>query len=144
MQTARGRGTSLTLVSLLVGLAITQAEAQSVVNFYQGKTLRVIVGYAPGGGFDQYARLLAKYLPRYLPGTPSAIVQNMPGSSSIVATHYILKVAPKDGTIIGIPNHNLFLDQVLSRPTIFPTTPTRETACRARTAGRRSCHRYCS
>jgi tripartite-type tricarboxylate transporter receptor subunit TctC len=90
-------------------------QAQQAPDFYKGKTLTIIVGYAVGGGFDEYARLLADFLPRYIPGHPTAIVQNMPGASSLVATHHILGPAPRDGTVIGIPNQNMFLDQILGR-----------------------------
>jgi tripartite-type tricarboxylate transporter receptor subunit TctC len=79
--------------------------ADSVEDFYKGKTLKVIVGYAAGGGFDAYARLLAEYLPRHLPGAPAAISQYMPGAASVKAANYIWSVAPQDGTVIGIPNH---------------------------------------
>jgi len=83
------------------------APAQPAEDFYRGKTLRVIVGYEPGGGFDAYARLLAEHLPRHLPGAPNAVVQNMPGAATVKAASYIYGVAPQDGTVLGIPNHAL-------------------------------------
>ena len=82
---------------------------------FQGKTLTIVVGYEPGGAYDHYARLAASYLPRYLPGRPSAIVQNMPGAGSLRATNYVLSVAPKDGTVLGILNSNLMLDKLTGR-----------------------------
>jgi len=75
--------------------------------FYAGKTLKVVVGYEPGGGFDAYARLLAEHLPRHLPGAPATVVQNMPGVATVKAASYIYGVAPQDGTVLGIPNHAL-------------------------------------
>ncbi|SRR5581483_3445377 len=81
------------------------AQAASVADFYKGSTLHVIVGYEPGGGFDAYGRLLADYLPRYLPGAPKALVENMPGAATLKAASYIYNIAAQDGTVIGIPNH---------------------------------------
>jgi tripartite-type tricarboxylate transporter receptor subunit TctC len=80
------------------------AHAQLASNFYEGKTLRVIVGYPPGATFDTYSRALIRHMPKHLPGRPSMIVQNMPGAGSLTATSYIANVAPKDGTVIGMPN----------------------------------------
>ena len=80
-------------------LIAPQARAQTVEDFYQGKTLTVIVGNGPGGGFDVYARLLARHIGKYVPGHPSVVVQNMPGAGSLVAANYIYNVAPRDGTL---------------------------------------------
>ncbi|MEA2975890.1 MAG: hypothetical protein QOF19_1410 [Alphaproteobacteria bacterium] len=94
----------------IVGAAacsLSPALGEAVEDFYRGKTLKVVVGYAAGGGFDAYARLLAEYLPRHLRGTPAAITQYMPGAASVKAANYIWSVAPQDGTVIGIPNHAL-------------------------------------
>lgn len=82
---------------------------------YKGKTLTVIVGYEPGGGYDHYARLLATHLPRHLAGEPAAVVLNMPGAGSLRATNYVLSIAPRDGTVIGVLNSNLFLDKLTGR-----------------------------
>ena len=84
--------------------AASPATAADVGDFYRGKVLRVVVGYAAGGGFDVYARLLAENLPRHLPGNPTATLQYMPGAGSAVAGKYLLDVAPQDGTYIAIPN----------------------------------------
>jgi len=69
--------------------------------FYAGKTIKLIVGFPPGGGYDVYARLLAKHLPQHVPGNPTVIVTNMPGAGSLTLTNYIYNIAPKDGTEIG-------------------------------------------
>ncbi len=82
----------------------TAANAADVGDFYRGKVLRIVVGYAAGGGFDVYARLLAENLPRHLPGNPAAALQYMPGAGSAVAGNYVISVAPQDGTVIAIPN----------------------------------------
>jgi tripartite-type tricarboxylate transporter receptor subunit TctC len=88
-------------------LIAPQARAQTVEEFYQGKSLTVIVGNGPGGGFDVYARLLARHIGRYVPGHPSVVVQNMPGAGSLVAANYIYNVAPRDGTTFGLIARNL-------------------------------------
>jgi tripartite-type tricarboxylate transporter receptor subunit TctC len=89
----------------LAAFGPARAAADPIADFYKGKSLRVIVGYAPGGGFDAYARLLAEHLPKYLPGSPVILVQSMPGAATVKAANYIYSVAPQDGTVIGIPNH---------------------------------------
>jgi tripartite-type tricarboxylate transporter receptor subunit TctC len=91
-------------VALLVAgtFASTPALAQSVADFYRGKTIEIIVGYAPGGGYDQAARVLARHMGRHVPGTPAFIVRNMPGAGSVLAANHVNNVAAKDGTVIGI------------------------------------------
>lgn len=108
----------MTLVArgILAGLAmlgVSGAHADSIGDYYKGKTLKVIVGYGPGGGFDTYARLLADHLPSHLPGKPTAIVQHMPGAATVKAASYIYSVAPQDGTSLAIPNHALPLNALL-------------------------------
>ena len=83
----------------LVGLFSAPAVA---VDFYAGKTITMIVGNDVGGGFDAYARLFARHLPRVIPGQPTIVVQNMPGAGSSTATAYVNRVAAKDGTVIGV------------------------------------------
>lgn len=90
------------------GLACS-ARAEDVAEFYAGKRINLIVGYGTGGGFDVYARLLARHMPRFIPGAPSIIVQNMPGAGSLVAVNYLYNVAPKDGTTIGHFGRNIVL-----------------------------------
>jgi tripartite-type tricarboxylate transporter receptor subunit TctC len=82
-------------------------------DFYRNKTLKLIVGFPPGGGFDLYARMLADYLPRYLPGEPKMIVESMPGASTARAASYLYNVAPEDGTVLGLFHHALLANQAL-------------------------------
>ena len=77
------------------------AQAQTVEEFYKGKRITLIVSYGPGGGYDVFARLLARHIGKYVPGNPKIIVQNMPGAGSLRATNYLYNVAPKDGTAFG-------------------------------------------
>lgn len=83
------------------------AHAQDPANFYKGKTLTLLVGYGPGGGYDTYARILARFIGKYVPGHPNVVVQNMPGAGSLRATNYLYNIAPKDGTVIGTFARNI-------------------------------------
>ncbi|HZS02665.1 MAG TPA: hypothetical protein VFE37_28390 [Chloroflexota bacterium] len=85
----------------------------SVASFYSGKTVRIVVGFAPGGGFDTYSRLMARHLGKYLPGHPNVIVENAPGAASAAAANQVFNTRPKDGTVIGNFNENLVLLQAL-------------------------------
>ena len=94
-----------------VVLAITgPAGAQE---FYKGKTVTVVVGFSPGGGYDQYARTVARYLGPHIPGAPTVIVQNMPGAGSLTAVRYLNATAPKDGTVITAFNPGVITESVL-------------------------------
>ena len=90
-------------VSLLfASLALASpACADTVADFYRGRTVTLIVGYGPGGGYDLFARLLARHLGRYIPGNPTVVVQNMPGAGSLRATNFLYTAAPRDGSVIG-------------------------------------------
>ena len=93
--------------------AVAPAALSQPDDFYNGKTLTIVVGYGPGGGFDLYARLLAEFLPSHLPGLRNVIVTNMPGASSLKAANYVATIAPQDGTVIGIVNEAVPLTPVL-------------------------------
>jgi tripartite-type tricarboxylate transporter receptor subunit TctC len=95
------------LIAMLAALALP-AAAQN----FQGKTVTIIVGYKAGGGYDAMARLLARHLPKHLPGKPTVIVQNMPGANSIIAANHIYNVAKPDGLTIGTFNRNLPIAQL--------------------------------
>src|SRR5437870_13332244 len=87
------------------------ASAQSSP-FYQGKTIRIIVGFTSGGLYDQYARILARQMPKHIPGSPTIIAQNMPGAGSLTATNYDYGVAKPDGLTVGMPGSGIYLDQM--------------------------------
>jgi tripartite-type tricarboxylate transporter receptor subunit TctC len=93
-------------------LSAAPMQAQPTADFYRGKTLRMIIGYGPGGGYDIYGRLAAEFLPRHLPGHPAIITQNMPGAGSFAAAKYLYDVAPKDGTVLGSLAQTLALDSM--------------------------------
>lgn len=100
-------GSSKWLRALLCAAGLFQAaiassgHAESVAEFYRGRTITLVVGSSAGGGYDHNARLFARFLTRHIPGQPQIVVQNMPGASSIVATDYVYSIAPKDGTVIS-------------------------------------------
>src|SRR5262249_59525604 len=93
---------------LLLALSVAEVRGD-VADFYKGKQLNVIVGTSAGGGYNLYARVLAKHFGRYVPGNPSIVVQNMPGAGGLRAANYLYKAAPKDGTTFGIFAHDLVL-----------------------------------
>jgi tripartite-type tricarboxylate transporter receptor subunit TctC len=93
---------ALAAALLFAAPAVSQSSGQSVADFYKGKTITVIVGYAPGGGYDPYARLLARHIVRHIPGNPNVVIQNMPGAGGMVSANHIANVAPKDGTALGV------------------------------------------
>jgi tripartite-type tricarboxylate transporter receptor subunit TctC len=90
------------------------AQAQAAP-FYKDKTIRIIVGFTAGGLYDQYARILSRHMPKYIPGNPNIIVQNMPGAGSLTATNYVYSVAKPDGLTLGMPGSGIYLDQMLGR-----------------------------
>ena len=93
-------------------------DEKAVAGFFQGKTVRIVVGFSAGGGYDQYSRLLARHLSKYIPGNPSVIVDNMPGVGSIIAANHIFNAAPKDGTIIGNISGPIVLEQLFGAPSV--------------------------
>jgi tripartite-type tricarboxylate transporter receptor subunit TctC len=91
------------LTAVLVGIVgNSELKADEVADFYKGKTINVVVGYGPGGGYDVYTRLLARHVGRHIPGNPAIVIQNMPGAGSLLAANHTANVAPKDGTALGV------------------------------------------
>jgi tripartite-type tricarboxylate transporter receptor subunit TctC len=97
-------------LALIAALLPLTAAAQN----FAGKTVTIVVGYKAGGGYDAMARLLARHLPKHIPGKPTVIVQNMPGANSIIAANHIYNVAKPDGLTIGTFNRNLPIAQLTS------------------------------
>ncbi|MDE0030419.1 MAG: tripartite tricarboxylate transporter substrate-binding protein [Deltaproteobacteria bacterium] len=104
---------SAAILSLLLCVSFTATAGADVAEFYKGKTLRFILGSSPGGGFDTYARTIARTLTKHIPGTPKIIVQNMPGAGFAIAMNYLYNVAKRDGSVIGATNSGLVMKQVL-------------------------------
>ena len=98
---------------LALACAALTTPAARAEDFYKGKTITILVGFSPGGGFDINARLLARHLGRFIPGRPEVVVTNMPGASSLTAVQYLDTRAPKDGTVIDTFNFGLISDSKL-------------------------------
>jgi tripartite-type tricarboxylate transporter receptor subunit TctC len=104
----------LWLLAFCGGFAVIGANAQNAVaDFYRGKQINIVVGSSAGGGYDTYARLIARHFGTHIPGNPEVVVQNMPGAGSNKATGFIYSVAPKDGTAIGAVFPGAMLDPLL-------------------------------
>ena len=93
---------TLAAVGLIIALAAAPVQAQTVEEFYKGKRITVTVGYGPGGGYDVFARLLARHIGRYIPGNPSFVVQNMPGRGQPDRGELPLLGGARDGTAFGL------------------------------------------
>jgi len=89
------------------------ARADGLEDYYKGKELSFIVGFDVGGGYDLYARALSRHFGRHMPGKPGVIAQNMPGAGGIRAANYIYNIAPRDGSVIGMIDQSLPLQQLL-------------------------------
>ena len=106
------------LITTVVGLVFNATSSFAAAPFYEGKSIRVIVGYSAGGGYDAYARVLARHMGKHVPGNPTFIVENMTGAGSLVAANYVYKAAKPDGLTIGHFNGGLFFNQVMNQPGI--------------------------
>jgi len=94
------------------------ARADSVADFYRGKRINLVIGFGTGGGYDSYARLLARFIGEHIPGNPGVVAQNMPGAGSRGAANWLYRVAPKDGTVIATLGQATATDQALGQPGI--------------------------
>ena len=106
----------LKLLMLLLGSLIVVPASASAQDFYQGKTVHIIVGFAAGGGFDTYSRAIARHLGKHIPGNPTIVVDNMTGAGSLIAANHIFSVAKPDGLTIGNWIGPLVLQQALGNP----------------------------
>ena len=107
----------------IAGLAVlislfASAQLGAQEPFYQGKTIRMIVGLSAGGGYDTYTRVMARHLGKHIPGNPAVVVENMVGAGSLIAANHMYKVAKPDGLTIGHFIGGLFLQQLIGKPGI--------------------------
>ena len=109
---------SALLTGALMAAMTLPAAADAIADFYSGKQISLIIGYGTGGGYDLYARLLARFIGDHIPGKPTIVAQNMPGAGSRRAANWLYKVAPKDGTVIATLSQTTPIDQVLDQPGI--------------------------
>ncbi|HET7004153.1 MAG TPA: tripartite tricarboxylate transporter substrate-binding protein [Candidatus Binatia bacterium] len=106
------------VVSLTVTLALWMSPAVAETPYYQGKTITIVAGTKAGDVYDLYARHFAQFLPKYIPGNPNIIVQNMAGAGSMIAANFVYNVANRDGLTIGAIFPALYFDQVVGRPEV--------------------------
>ncbi len=111
-----------TALALVAGLYTSATDA---ADYYEGKTINLIVGNDAGSGYDAYARLTARHMSKYIPGKPAFVVRNMPGAGSVVAAQHMYAVAPKDGTSIAILFPGALLEPLTGDPAKFRYDPTR-------------------
>jgi tripartite-type tricarboxylate transporter receptor subunit TctC len=103
----------LTLTAALAAFALIRAAPACGADFYRGRTINVVIGHSAGGGYDLYARVLARYIGKHIPGNPSVVPVNMAGAGGLRAANYIYTAAPKDGTAIGIFSRGMAIAPLL-------------------------------
>jgi len=110
----RMRAVAARVAVVLALAALTNpVKAQSVEEFYKGRNVTMVIGFSAGSGYDIYARLLARYMGRYIPGKPNIVSQNMPGAGSLRAAQYVGSVAPKDGSVLGTMSRSLPVEPLI-------------------------------
>lgn len=105
------------LVTIFASSGVGSSSAAES-NYFQGKTIRLVVGSSSGGGYDLWARLLAQHIGKHIPGNPVVLVQNMPGAGGVVAANYVYGIAKPDGLTLGAFNPALYFDQLVGRPEV--------------------------
>ena len=93
-------------------------DEKAVADFYRGKTVRIVVGFSAGGGYDQYSRVIGRHLSKHIPGNPNVLVDNMPGVGSIIAANHLYNAAPKDGTVLANISGPIVLEQLFGAPSV--------------------------
>jgi tripartite-type tricarboxylate transporter receptor subunit TctC len=113
-----GRMIVLLAIGTLFGFTTWVVSAAAQEAFYKGKTIRLVVGLAPGGGYDLYSRVIGRHMGKHIPGNPTIVVENMAGAGSVIAANHMYKAAKPDGLTIGHILGGLFLQQLLGNPAI--------------------------
>lgn len=108
---------SLLAAAICFGTFAFPAHAESVAEFYTGRTIRIMVGFGPGGGYDVYARTLARHFGEHMPGRPNVVVQNMPGAAGLSLANSLYKTLPRDGTVFGTFNRTIPLEPLIGGTT---------------------------
>src|SRR5438477_6516329 len=116
-------GAALGLAALTCLASAPVKAADAVANFYKGRTVQVLIGFSAGGGYDIYARTLARYMGKHIPGNPTLVPQNMPGAGTLKVANYIYNVAPKDGTVFGTFARGIPMEKLLGAPSANNSTP---------------------
>jgi tripartite-type tricarboxylate transporter receptor subunit TctC len=110
------RRSALALLTTAIGLVLAGRGSLEAQSFFAGKTIRIVVGLAPGGGFDTYARLVARHLGKHIPGNPTVIVENMTGAGGLISANHLYRVAKPDGLSLAHVPGTLLLGQILGQP----------------------------
>lgn len=118
MRVASTRASAIFVLIAILPLYCSRGATAADQDFYRGKTLTIVVGSTSGGAYDAYGRLLARYLVRHLPGSPLAVVQDLPGAGSLTAVRYLTANAPTDGTVIATFNPGLIMQSIVSPDTV--------------------------
>src|ERR1700674_2562945 len=113
------------VAALQCGTAWPASTQESPEQFFRGKRVRILIGSSVGGGYDTYARLIARYLGNHIPGNPTVFTENMPGAGGNVAAQYIYAVAPKDGLHIGAVYANSLTDPLLGEKSRMRHDPSK-------------------
>ena len=100
-------------IAIYCAISVLLPSLTAAEDFYKGKTLRFVVGYAPGGGYDTYTRAVARHIGKYIPGSPSVVVDNMEGAGSLLAANYMFNKAEPDGLTVGDFNSGMVTQQAL-------------------------------
>jgi tripartite-type tricarboxylate transporter receptor subunit TctC len=108
-------GAVLGAAALLGAAASRPAQADPIADFYTGKTVKIVVGFGVGGGYDIYARLAGEHLGRFIPGNPTVIVENMPGGGGVRAAAFLYTAAPKDGTVLSVIVQSIAFDSAIGQ-----------------------------
>ena len=114
--------TLLVITEAIWGASIAAGRCDAVADFYRGRSISLVIGFGAGGGYDAYARLLARHIGRHIPGSPSLVAQNMQGAGGLKATQFLYDVAPRDGTVIGTVARGQPLAPLLLGNTSFDAT----------------------
>ena len=108
----------LFLIAVVAWIFIVPRISSAQSNFYEGKTIRIVVGFSPGGGYDALARMLSRHMPKYIPGNPTIIVENMAGAGSLLAANHVYRVAKPDGLTFGHFSGGFAYNQATGQPGI--------------------------
>ena len=109
---ARGAAASILILLTAVSLGFAQSPAE----FYKGKNIELYIGYSIGGGYDLYARVLARHIGKHIPGNPTIVPKNMEGAGSLRLANWLARVAPRDGTVFGTVGRGVPFDPLLGLP----------------------------
>ena len=104
-----------TIFSALLACLLWTSNLSAQTPFYEGKTVRLVVGFSPGGAYDVWARLIAPHWSKYIPGSPTFVVQNMTGGGSMIAANHVYNVAKPDGLTLGFVSPGIYIEQLAGR-----------------------------